>query len=115
VEIVDDYVTALVNLQPSSLVYLDPPYFEAGPALYRHSFRREDHVQLATTLEKCSAQWLLSYDDHEEVKELYSWADVHSLRGYTQQGGKKKPDGPEGKALAGKLRVKYELLITRKT
>lgn len=56
-------------------LYLDPPYYKAGPTMYRHSFSIDDHAELAERL-RGRANWLLSYDDHPEVRQLYSWAHI---------------------------------------
>lgn len=54
-------------------VYADPPYFEKGGSLYLNHFGREDHLALAKCLNyHSSKKWLLTYDNVDEVKELYS-------------------------------------------
>ena len=60
-------------------IYLDPPYYEKGPQLYRYSMDEEDHRVLAMQLRECKAQWILSYDDHQEIRRLYSWARIESV------------------------------------
>ena len=56
-------------------LYLDPPYYKAGRSMYRYSFGSHDHVELAERL-RARTNWLLSYDDHPEVRRLYSWAYI---------------------------------------
>lgn len=56
-------------------LYLDPPYYKAGPSMYRHSFLEADHAELAERL-RGRPNWLLSYDDHPEVRRMYSWAYI---------------------------------------
>ncbi|KKL03797.1 hypothetical protein LCGC14_2622550, partial [marine sediment metagenome] len=63
----------------TALVYLDPPYFEKGGQCYKHSFSEEDHVRLATALRDTHHQWVLSYDDCPEVRDLYSFARIQEL------------------------------------
>jgi len=62
-----------------SFYYLDPPYFVKGGELYQHSFTEEDHNLLAQSLKMTSSHWLLSYDDCEEIRELYDWAEIIEL------------------------------------
>ena len=51
--------------------YLDPPYYEKGSMLYRHSFSYEQHKKLRQRLDSLKSPWALSYDDCEEIRELY--------------------------------------------
>lgn len=57
-------------------VYVDPPYYAQGRKLYRHSYRDEDHAALAAFLRNQGYPWLLSYDDHPRIRELYTSNDV---------------------------------------
>jgi DNA adenine methylase len=61
-------------------LYLDPPYYAKGPDLYQFSFTTEDHRRLAAALKRTSHPWLLSYDDHPEVVELYQgWTKIEYI------------------------------------
>ena len=53
-------------------VYLDPPYYQKGPALYLNHFSHDDHKLLRDEILKCSFPWVLSYDNHEEIVDLYN-------------------------------------------
>lgn len=55
-----------------SFVYVDPPYYLQGEKLYRHSYTDKDHVALAEFIRKQGYPWLLSYDDHPRIRELYA-------------------------------------------
>lgn len=55
-----------------AFVYVDPPYYLQGPKLYRHSYTDEDHARLASFLGDQGYPWLLSYDDHPRVRQLYA-------------------------------------------
>ena len=57
--------------QDGSLAYLDPPFWAKADELYRHSFTHVDHLELATYLQSANFTWLLSYDAHPEVIDLY--------------------------------------------
>lgn len=73
-----DFSVALAKVPPypNSFVYLDPPYYVQGGALYRYSFTDDDHRRLADALRAAKFRWLLSYDDHPRIRELYSWATI---------------------------------------
>jgi DNA adenine methylase len=63
-----------------AISYLDPPYYEKGKLFYRNAFKHDDHVRLANTLQNVKGAWILSYDDHPEIRKLYSsWASVGGL------------------------------------
>jgi DNA adenine methylase len=51
-----------------AFIYLDPPYYKVGKALYSHGL---DHEGLASLLEKEQRPWMLSYDNDPWVSERY--------------------------------------------
>ena len=76
------------------VVYLDPPYFKQGPKLYQFSFTDDDHYRLADVLRRESRPWLLSYDTHPAISELYSdWAHVEVISlPYSNAGADRKDE-----------------------
>ncbi|SRR5258707_8250407 len=60
-------------------VYLDPPYFRNSNQLYSIHFKNEDHIRLCNFLHSSSFQWLLSYDDCPEIKDIYNWANISEI------------------------------------
>ena len=70
-----DAVALLRNVTPSlpekTLIYLDPPYYVKGSGLYRNFYEHKDHVLIAKTLEDVKHPWIVSYDDTEEIREIY--------------------------------------------
>ncbi|MEU4411390.1 DNA adenine methylase [Streptosporangium sp. NPDC023963] len=55
------------------LIYLDPPYVEKAPFLYEWSFESTEHKNLAQAINGTSEfQWLLSYDDNDLARSLYT-------------------------------------------
>lgn len=75
-----DFADVLADDSTECVYYLDPPYWSAGKDLYRYFFHEADHVRLATLLRKLKAQWLLSYDDSPEIRQLYSWAVIDTIQ-----------------------------------
>lgn len=58
----------------NSFTFFDPPYFSAGQRLYFNTFKASDHLKFAKMLEKMKfAKWLLTYDKHDFIKDIYSW------------------------------------------
>lgn len=74
-----DFSDLLSDACCNTFVYLDPPYYAKGPELYRFSFSARDHDRLAGCLRSTNAKWALSYDDHPEIRRLYSWATFTEL------------------------------------
>lgn len=56
-----------------TLIYLDPPYYVKGRDLYYHFYQHDDHEQVARFVRKeiHTQQWIVSYDDVPEIRELY--------------------------------------------
>ena len=53
------------------LIYFDPPYYQKGPALYLNHFRHDDHKSLRDGILECPFPWVLSYDNHDSIVDLY--------------------------------------------
>lgn len=54
-----------------ALFYLDPPYYETEK-YYSHKFMTEDHIRLKEALDRIKGKFLLSYNDCEYIRKLYS-------------------------------------------
>lgn len=61
-------------------LFLDPPYHSATKsALYGKNgnlHKGFDHVRFADTMKKCKHNWLITYDDNEYIRELFSFANI---------------------------------------
>lgn len=68
----------------TTLFYLDPPYWQRK--LYRHNFTDQDFVQLEQRLQEIKGKFLLSLDDHPEVRRLFgNWRILPVDIAYTAQ------------------------------
>lgn len=86
-----DAIALLKEVQdlPNVLVYLDPPYFVKGKSLYLNSYTANDHHELAAFLRQAKFPWLLSYDNVEEIRNIYRDFDLYQFNlGYTAQTAK---------------------------
>jgi len=63
-------------VKAKGFLYLDPPYYVKGRELYVSG--ELDHGALATAL-MSAEDFVLSYDDAPEVRELYDWAAVSRI------------------------------------
>ena len=62
------------------LMYLDPPYYHADQKrAYTQPFAVHDHIRLAEQLKTTPVMFCLSYDDCEEIRELYKWANIYDV------------------------------------
>lgn len=94
-----NYRNVVSEVGEETFVYLDPPYVEAGNQLYQYSFDEYDHQQLRELLEHAKFPWVLSYNDHPEIRRMYRRDVIHEVPiSYTING----------------LARKNELLITPK-
>ncbi|WP_169972755.1 MULTISPECIES: DNA adenine methylase [unclassified Campylobacter] len=60
------------RLSQKSLLYLDPPYYKKGPELYRNFYQHGDHIKLSQILKDINLPLLLTYDNCDEIRELYA-------------------------------------------
>lgn len=65
-------------LSTEGFCYADPPYYEAGESLYLHHFKHEDHVRLRDWVTEFPS-WVVSYDDCEPIRELYSGFNIKEI------------------------------------
>lgn len=52
-------------------IYLDPPYFQKGADLYLNFYKEQDHRRLARYVNRLRNRWMVSYDHHEFILNLY--------------------------------------------
>lgn len=61
------------TLPKRSLLYLDPPYYVKGQEmLYANYYGPEDHAKIAGLIREMDRPWVVSYDDHADVRDLYA-------------------------------------------
>lgn len=70
--------TVVPKLPARSVLYLDPPYYVKGQEmLYANYYGPDDHAEVARLVSEGTGHWIVSYDDTEQVRELYR--DYRSL------------------------------------
>jgi len=67
VELIESYPAK----KNGTFIYLDPPYYEKGSNLYLNAFKEADHEHLSKYVSTLSTPWLLSYDNHSFITNLY--------------------------------------------
>lgn len=56
----------------NAFINIDPPYFCKGSGLYTNFYKRDDHASLASKVSKIKRKWMVTYDDVDEIRSLYS-------------------------------------------
>ena len=102
-----DFEELIDNLPDDYFLFVDPPYYNADQhKFYNCTFSKSDHERLAACLKRNGERlrFLLTYDDHQEVRNLYRWTtEIEPQQwNYTisrtddQKNGSKKKDGFRG-------------------
>ena len=64
----------------NAFFYCDPPY-HSSEYVYQCGFTWDDHIRLKNALAKAKGKWLVSYNDCEEIRNLY---DGYSFFDFTR-------------------------------
>lgn len=54
-----------------SFIFFDPPYYNKGKDLYVNFYEHDDHLNLANKISKLKNDWIVTYDNEEEIKKMY--------------------------------------------
>jgi DNA adenine methylase len=77
-----DYERLLFEEGEGVFIFLDPPYYSTTSSkLYGkkgHLHTSFDHQRFAENMKRCKHLWLITYDDCEEVRNLFSFAYIYS-------------------------------------
>lgn len=60
--------------------YLDPPYVQNGPALYKNSFDEKKHTELRDSVITLRNKWFMTYDSDPLIKSLYHGYNMHTYQ-----------------------------------
>jgi DNA adenine methylase len=76
----EDFQKVVEQEGKNVFLFLDPPYYSATKsALYGKNGNLHkcfDHVRFAETMKRCRHDWLITYDDSEYIRELFSFATI---------------------------------------
>lgn len=92
IELTNNSYEYLLFLPPSSekdnkscWIYMDPPYDIGSKTLYGKNGDKHsgfDHTKFADDCKSSPYRWLISYNDNEYIRGLFSWANIHEIHGY---------------------------------
>ena len=76
-----DYQKVIEKEGENVFIFLDPPYYSATKsALYGKNgnlHKTFDHERFASVLKSTNHKWLITYDDSEYIRELFSFAYIN--------------------------------------
>ncbi|MDA2916758.1 DNA adenine methylase [Nitrospinae bacterium AH_259_B05_G02_I21] len=72
--------------RPHTFLYLDPPYWE--DEAYRYKLGTGRHQDLREHLAALDGRWLLSYNNHPEVRRMYKGFRIEEVKTMYQLGSK---------------------------
>ena len=75
-----DYEELLKRDGENVFIFLDPPYYSTTKsALYGKNgnmHKSFDHFKFAENMKSCRHKWLITYDDNEYIRNLFSFANI---------------------------------------
>ena len=71
-----------LKMPTHSMVYIDPPYVTNGHKLYRFHFDKAQHEALSDAVNSLCAPWLMTYDNHELIRDLYAGEKTKYVKTY---------------------------------
>ncbi len=66
------FLKKIDNKKENVFIYLDPPYFQKGADLYMNFYSKADHEKLSKHVHKIKKKWMVSYDNHDFILNLYT-------------------------------------------
>ncbi len=78
----EDYSQVLDEPGENVFLFLDPPYYSATKsALYGKNgnlHKGFDHAQFAENMKKTNHKWLITYDNSDYIRDLFSFANIRT-------------------------------------
>ena len=115
-----DFEEVIDSASDGSMLFVDPPYYNADQKkFYPCNFELKDYSRLMECLKrnKDRVYFLLTYDDSEEVRELYEWCSIINEQSWNytisrtddQKTGQKLIDGHKSQRTKGnEIFLSYE-------
>jgi DNA adenine methylase len=79
-----DYENLVTTDGKNVFLYLDPPYFSAQKSLLYgkkgNLHKNFDYERFADAMKHCKHKWLITLDDCEYIRELFSFAEISPLQ-----------------------------------
>ncbi|WP_304158925.1 DNA adenine methylase, partial [Fusobacterium ulcerans] len=56
----------------NTFIFFDPPYYKKGKDLYVNFYTHIDHEKLSNKISSLKNDWIVTYDNTNEIKRMYS-------------------------------------------
>lgn len=66
------FINMMNRKKEEIFIYLDPPYYLKGADLYMNFYTKKDHEKLSKSVHMMKKRWMVSYDNHDFILNLYS-------------------------------------------
>jgi DNA adenine methylase len=66
------FINQINRKKEEIFIYLDPPYYQKGADLYMNFYSEENHKRLSKYVNKMQKKWMVSYDNHDFILNLYA-------------------------------------------
>lgn len=66
------FINKMNKVKEEVFIYLDPPYYQKGADLYMNFYSNNDHKKLSKHVLKMKKKWMVSYDNHDFILNLYT-------------------------------------------
>ena len=66
------FINKMNKRKEEIFIYLDPPYYQKGANLYMNFYLEKDHKELSKHVQKMQKSWMVSYDNHDFILNLYA-------------------------------------------
>ena len=66
------FIKKMDSTKENIFIYLDPPYYQKGAGLYMNFYSEKDHENLARNINQLKKKWIVSYDNHAFILNLYA-------------------------------------------
>jgi DNA adenine methylase len=78
----EDY-TSLLNTNGNDVfIFMDPPYDIKASTLYGkngNTHKAFDHIAFAENCRNCKHNWMITYNNNLNIRQLFSWANIHEI------------------------------------
>lgn len=73
IDLIDKIENEAENDIQNTIFYFDPPYVIKGSSLYMNHYKADNHMVVSERIKKINTiKWIVSYDNHQYIKDLYS-------------------------------------------
>jgi len=66
------FIEKMEKKSKETFIYIDPPYLQKEADLYINSYTKSDHKNLSRRAHRMKEKWMISYDYHDLIMNLYS-------------------------------------------